>query len=209
MQGLSSEIPTILLLSTILLLCASRTPKCDARTRPPTDPSFQDCQDLLWSLSIKAHREPTAAYRWYGRRLDPCDECVKLPTIVHFGRQKCAALIDVDDKHDDEVSIFGLRELWQASSDVVAVCWLGQRHNGLGYPGGHMAWAGFVKGTSLASEVLGIEMVRLGDGTKRRGGRRVTILDLGEGWPRNTGYVKTAGTANVSSTEDLFSVLHN
>jgi len=199
MQRPTSIISTLLFLSTFFVLCASRTPKCDARTRPPTDPSFKDCQDFLWSLAIKAHREPTAAYRWYGRRLDPCDECVKLPTIIHHGRQKCAALIDVDDKHEDEVSIFGLRELWQALSDVVAVCWLGERHNGLGYPGGQ-AWAGFFKGTSLGSEVLGIEMVSLGNGTERRGGRRMSVLDLSEGWPHERAGVRTAWTANVKST---------
>ncbi len=193
MQGLSSKVSTLLLLSTFLVLCASLAPRCDARTKPPSNPSFQECQDFLWSLSDKAHKEPTAAYKWYGRRLEPCDECVKLPTIVHFGRQKCAALIDIDDEHEDEISIFDLRDLWQALSDVVSVCWLGQRHNGLGFPGGHLAWAGFIKGITLGAEVMGIEMLRLGNGTERRGGRRVSVLDLSKGWPHETGVVRAAG----------------
>lgn len=88
----------------------------------------------------------------------------------------------MDDQHENEVSIFGLRELWQALGDVLDVCWLGQRRNGQGFPGGQMAWARLVdsSSSSLSSKMLEIEMLRLGNGTKSREDRRVSVLDLGE-----------------------------
>lgn len=90
-------------------------------------------------------------------------------------------LIDVDDEHEDEVSIFGLREVWRALSDVMTTCWVEKRRDGRGYPAGHTAWVRFIQGWTMGSEVLAVEMLRLGNGTMSHGGRRVSVLDLSEG----------------------------
>ena len=149
--------------------------QCDARTQRPLKPSFQDCQDFLWALSVKSHQEPIGAFKWYGRNLGPCDDCVQLPTLVSFEGQRCAAVIDVDDKDRRDFSVFDLRELWQALSDVVKVCWLSEKHNGRGYPGSQTAWAGFV-------DVGGAKSETLTKASSVRGNRTLNILDLsGEG----------------------------
>ena len=146
---------------------------CDARTKPPVEPSFQDCHDFLWDLSIKSHEEPQGAFRWYGRNLGPCVDCVKLPTIIHNRKQKCAALIDVDDKDSLEFSVFDLKELWRALSDMVGVCWLREKHNGRGYPGSQTAWAALVRGIGTRSGVLT-------QGSMAHGNKTFGIIDLSE-----------------------------
>ena len=97
-----------------------------------------------------------------------------LPTIIRFKNHKCACLVDVDDKDRRAFSVFDLKELWQALSDVVKLCWLGERHNGRGYPGSQTAWAGFVESVGTESGALkntsllqGINVLDLSeDGTK-------------------------------------------
>lgn len=61
---------------------------------------------------------------------------------MHIGKHKCATVIDVDDKHENELSIFDLRDLWQALNDVVSECWLKEGHNGSAYADSQVAWAG-------------------------------------------------------------------
>lgn len=190
-------------LSNLLTFCASVPPthhslrlqpiiKCDARTKPPTNPSFQDCQDFLWDLSIKAHKEPPGAYKWYSRIIEPCSQCVELPTIIHFGNQKCAAIIDSEEKHEKEASIFGLRDLWQALSDVVSVCWLREKHNGIGFPDRQTAWAGFIRGPYPRLSFSSTDFAALGSGTVR-------IIDLSEGWPKTIGGKAINGTARTET----------
>lgn len=123
--------------------------ECDLRTKRPTIPSFNDCEDFLELLSIKSHKEPSGAYSWYGRTIGMCEECIRLPTIVHYGNLKCAALIDVDDKNEKEIDLFGLRDLWLALNGVIGFCWLQERHNGRRYPGSNVAWKAFVRGVEV------------------------------------------------------------
>ena len=152
--------------------------QCDSRTKPPIRPSFQDCQGFLWDLSIKSHAEPRGAFKWYGRNIGPCDDCVELPTLVYFKDRRCAAVIDVDNKDRREFSVFDLNELWQALSGVVEVYWLRERQNGIGYPGSQTAWAGLAEGidtklglltkASLVQENRTLNILDLsGQGTKR------------------------------------------
>ena len=157
--------------SSLFLPCQKCRIQCDGRTERPNDLFFQDCQKFLWDLSLKSHEEIQGSFKWYGRNLGPCEDCVNLPTIVHFGKQRCAGLIDVDDKFKWDFSVFDLKELWQALSDVIRVCWLGEKHNGRGYPGSQTAWAGFVKGVGTNSKAIS-------KGSLVRGNRTVTILDL-------------------------------
>ena len=145
--------------------------RCDTRTKPPTRPSFQDCQGFLWDLSVKSHQEPAGAFKWYGYELGPCDDCVELPTLVIFRNRRCAGLIDSDDKNHQDFSVFDLKELWQALSGVVGVCWLGEKHNGIGYPGSQIAWAGLVENIWMNSEILTKESLV-------HGNRTLNILDL-------------------------------
>ncbi|KAL8721899.1 MAG: hypothetical protein Q9181_007610 [Wetmoreana brouardii] len=198
----SNILRILLLFSTLFSFCTSRPPECDARTRPPRSPSLLSCENVLWTLRQKAQQEPPGAYKWYGRHLDPCDQCVQLPTIIHFGRKRCAIAIDVDDEHDDEPSIFDLGDLWEALRDVIQVCWMRENHNGRGYPGGQVAWAGFVKGPTQGAGVLWNDTAVLGDEakalwkneTEHWGNRTMSVLDLSEGWPDNAvgrGYVNT------------------
>ena len=196
MQGPSRILSILVLLSSFLTVCAwPPRVKCDRRTKPPTIPSFQDCESFLNELAIKSHLEPKGAYKYYGRDLDPCKECVRLPTIIHFGRRKCAALIDVDDDDEKSWSIFGLADLWQALSDMVAVCWLEKKHNGRGYPASQAAWAGFVRGVSPRTGFLenGTEASWMGL-TEGWGNRTVNVIDLTDGWPESG-----SGGGNVES----------
>ncbi|KAL8705553.1 MAG: hypothetical protein Q9201_001331 [Fulgogasparrea decipioides] len=203
----STILPILLLLSTLLSCCLSRPPECDARTRPPRRPSLISCDNLLWTLRNKADQEPPGAYKWYGRHLDPCDQCVELPAVIHFGRQQCAIVIDVDDEHEDDPSIFGLRDLWEALHDVIRVCWVQEFHNGRGYPGGQAAWAGFVRGMGQGSGVLWNDTAVLGaeaeglwkNETERWGDRTMNVLDLSEGWPDNAVDDGHVGTVKVET----------
>lgn len=141
-----------MLLLSIFLLCLTpialsyRNPECDGRNRP-TNPSIRECRVFLYSLLRKAEVEPSGAYRWYGRRLDACPECVKLPSIIYSGHHRCAALIDVEDEYEDEVSIFGLIDLWRALGLVMKMCWIDQKQNGRAWPAGQIAFARFTRGT--------------------------------------------------------------
>ena len=147
--------------------------QCDPRTAPPIRPSFQDCHEFLWDLSIKSHTEPQGAFKWYGRNIGPCDDCVELPTLVYFKDRRCAAVIDVDDKDRQDFSVFDLKDLWQALSGMVEDCWLRKRRNGRSYPGSQTAWAGLVEG-------FGTEPGLLTKASLVQGNRSLTMLDLSE-----------------------------
>ncbi|KAL8829160.1 MAG: hypothetical protein Q9191_002173, partial [Dirinaria sp. TL-2023a] len=206
MQAIPRFLLTLfLLLSTVLTLSTSYPPriKCDTRSKPPKDPSFQDCSEFLWELSIKAHAEPQGSYKWYGREIDACTECVKLPTIIHIGTLKCATVIDVDDARETDLSIFGLTDLNAALSDVIGTCWLRQMHNGVGYPGAQAAWAGLIKGfTGLRLGGSVNDTLELEDGAdallrnemERWRNRTVSVIDLSAGWPGRRGVGGTAAT---------------
>ena len=99
-----------------------------------------------------------------------------MPVILHFGRGKCATLIDVDDDDEKEISIFGLRDLYEALDGVITTCWLNlevvKRSNGRGYPFNGKAWAAFVRG---CADGIG--------GMMRVGNRRVNVVNLTRrGW---------------------------
>ena len=145
--------------------------ECDPRTKRPTNPSFNDCEEFLEHLSIKSHNGPSGAYKWYGRNIGMCDECVKLPTVIHFGNLKCAALIEVDDGNEKEIDIFDLRDLWLALSNVIGFCWLRERHNGRGYPSSHKTWEAFVRGVGVRSGNFMEIPLHLDNGT-------MTMIDL-------------------------------
>ncbi|KAL8730980.1 MAG: hypothetical protein Q9181_004475 [Wetmoreana brouardii] len=164
---------TFLLLSTFIIRCASRSPQCDSHTRAPRNPSVGDCQSFLRSLSIKA-QEPGTIYKWFGRNIEPCDQCVQLPTIIQYGRFKCAALIDVDDEHETDVAIFDLGDVHQALLDLINVCWLAKGFNGRGYPGGQVVWAAFVEGIHPKLGIVGNGMKEMETWTNRT----VSILNL-------------------------------
>lgn len=174
-----STIFLLCLISTLFTLGVSRPPECDARTKPPKDPPVIACNDFLEYLSIKAHRQPRGEYRWYGRKLEPCDQCVKLPTIIHHGDLRCATLIDVDDENEDVPSIFGLSDLRQALSDVLGFCWLVKKRNGRGYPGGQAAWAAFTAGVRPPRlEITWKDLVASRSMEQERERRNVTIIDI-------------------------------
>lgn len=200
---------SVLLLSTLFNFCVSYAPriKCDTHTKPPKVPSVKDCEKFLWELSIKAQAEPKGAYKYYARDIDPCKECVKLPTIIHFGALRCATVIDVDDGQEAELSIFGLTDLYAALSQVVGTCWLRQMHNGVGYPAAMAAWAGLIKRSNLRLGSSGNETMDLEDGTdalmrnevERWGNRTVSVIDLSAGWPQSKGSERTVGTQSVGT----------
>lgn len=165
-----------MLLISFLFLCLasialSREPECDGTERPRT-PTLRDSQEFLLSLYKRAIAETPGAYRWYGRRLEPCPECVSLPAIIYSGRRRCAALIDVDDEHEDDVSIFGLIDLWEALGEVVSVCWLSKRQDGRGYPSGQSAFARLIKSPQEVAISKRIE--------NAIGNRTVNMIDLDE-----------------------------
>ncbi|KAL8827692.1 MAG: hypothetical protein Q9170_006909 [Blastenia crenularia] len=157
----------VILFFGLVTICSSTPPQCDARTKPPTNPSFYNCQEFLEILSIEASREPRGAYKYYGRHLEPCQLCVKLPVIIHYGTINCAAIIDVDDEHEKDLSIFGIIDLRQALADVVGVCWLGKRCNGRGFPAGMPAWAGFTRGVGPSLDIARKERTVLANWTER------------------------------------------
>lgn len=113
-----------------------------------------------------------------------------LPAIVHIGRHACAAVIDVDDKDEKDFSVFDMKDLWQALSDVVGICWLGEKHNGRGYPGSQTAWTGFVRGVGSGTAVSLMETMMLGN-------RTVTILDLSKGRNESGDSRMDIGTAKI------------
>lgn len=145
--------------------------ECDPRTKRPTNPSLNDCEDFLELLNIKSHEELSGAFKRYGRDIGMCDKCVKLPAIIHFGKTKCAALIDVDDKNAKGVDLFDFRELYQALSDVIGLCWLQKKQNGRGYPGFYTAWALLIRG-------VGVQSGRFREGSLKRGNRTMSVIDL-------------------------------
>ncbi|KAL8778232.1 MAG: hypothetical protein Q9213_007511, partial [Squamulea squamosa] len=125
-------------------------------------------------LATRAQKQPRGEFRYYGRNIGDCDLCVNLPVIMHISRSggyECAALIDVDEEHATTFSVFDFRDLWRALSELLRVCWLGEMHNGKGYPGSQTAWTTFVKGRGW---------VKGGYGTE--GNRTVGVVDLGYGW---------------------------
>ena len=144
--------------------------ECDPRTKRPTIPSLNDCEDFLSLLNIRAH-EAAGAYSWYGRNIGTCDDCVKLPAIIYFGKSKCAALIDVDDQAAEGVDYFTLKMLYRALSDVILECWLQEKQNGRGYPGLITAWAGLIRG-------VGVQSGRFTEGSLKRGNRTISVIDL-------------------------------
>ncbi|KAI4175129.1 MAG: hypothetical protein LQ343_001890 [Gyalolechia ehrenbergii] len=168
----------LLFLSALFTLCASRLPECDARTKPPKNPSFSECGAFLEYLSIKAHSQPPGEYRWYGRKIEACTECVKLPSIIHHGRVKCAAIVDVDDEHEDDLSIFGLSDLRQALADVMGICWLAMKHNGRGYPGSQAAWAAFTQGVNPRLRLAWKGITTLGYMSQDKEDKNVSVIDL-------------------------------
>ncbi|KAI4247286.1 MAG: hypothetical protein L6R40_001629 [Gallowayella cf. fulva] len=177
----------LLLLSfPILLLSATIRPpilpvlippriECSAHDPPPTHPTPQACQQFLVRLAIEAHKEPLGAYRWYGRQLDSCPECVKLPAVLNYGQNLCAAYLDVDEEDDKTVSIFGLRDVLRALEGVKKRCWSAEKRDGRGFPDAQRVWAMFTIG--VHPEIGG-----RGNGTVEVGGRRVSFVDLEEGW---------------------------
>ena len=144
--------------------------ECDPRTKRPTIPSLNDCEDFLSLLNIRAH-EAAGAYSWYGRNIGTCDDCVKLPAIIHFGKSKCAVLIDVDEKAAEWVDYFNLKMLYRALSDVILSCWLKEKQNGRGYPGLLTVWAVFIRGVELQSG-------RFTEGSLKPGNRTISVIDL-------------------------------
>ncbi|KAL8779175.1 MAG: hypothetical protein Q9213_007061 [Squamulea squamosa] len=164
-----------------LSLFQSQEPRirCVPGTKPPTNPSYQSCMAFMWKLSERSNQEPTGAYKWYGRDIGRCSECEDLPAIVHFGAGRCAALIDVDDNHEKDYSIFGLRDLWEALNGVIKECWLNpdpkKKLDGKGYPVKFPAWAIFTKGTS---HLQVDKIINLGN-------RTMNVLDLSKWWLDN------------------------
>ncbi|KAL8992858.1 MAG: hypothetical protein Q9169_006779 [Polycauliona sp. 2 TL-2023] len=152
--------------------------QCDHRTKPPLNPSHQACSSFMDRLSVAAHKEPVGSFKYYARNIGTCSECVDLPAVLHFGRYKCATLIDVDDEYEKELDLFGLHDLWAALNGVVRDCWLNpelrKRSNGRGYPSNFWAWAAFVPGKA--------DLIEGRDGALRIGNRTVSVIDLGEGW---------------------------
>lgn len=173
-----SAILLFCLLSTLFTLGLARLPECDARTKPPKDPPVIACNDFLEYLSMKAHSQPRGEYRWYGRNIGPCNECVKLPTIIHHSGLGCATLVDVDDEKEDVPSIFGLSDLRQALSDVLGICWLTKKRNGRGYPGGQAAWAAFTQGVTPKLEIPWKDIVTSRTMRQERAIRNVSVIDL-------------------------------
>ena len=170
------------LLSALFSICESRQPLCDPRTKPPTEPSFQDCQNFLEVLSIRAQQEPPGTFKYYGRNIGSCDECVELPTIIFFKGRRCAALIDVFDKQKRDISIFDLRDLRKALGQLVSQCWLGKRQNGVGFPGDMTAWAGFIRAPGSRSTISRRDRAIMQNRTEDWEKRNISVLDLSEGW---------------------------
>lgn len=153
--------------------------QCDPRTKRPTEPTTQQCRYFLLELWNKASNEPPGAYRWYGRDLDPCDECVRLPSIIHYGHAKCAAVVDVDEEHEKDLSILGLSDLYEALHGVLSVCWMEERKAGRAFPDRQSAWTTFVEGPKQGKGFSSNETVVLGD-------RVMSILDLRGKWTEHT-----------------------
>lgn len=153
--------------------------ECDLGTKPPRDPTYHECLAFTIRLHLMAMREPPEAYKFYGRNIGTCSECVDLPFKLLFGQSRCAVLIDINDADEKELSIFGLRELHGALQGVLEQCWLNRnpakRFNGRGYPGNMPAWAAFVKGDTH----------RPGDQEAMTlGNRTLKVIDLSQGWPK-------------------------
>lgn len=152
--------------------------ECDAETRPPATPSYKTCERFLHRLDQLVRKEPKGSYKWYGRHLDDCSECTKLPAFLHFDTLSCAAIVDVSDEDDDALSIFGMVDLYEALRLMVRQCWFGHgvaadKRDGAGYPSG-AAFARLVKAPTTELLGLGAEM-------KWRG-RNLTMVDLSKGW---------------------------
>lgn len=155
---------------------------CDRRTLPPKTPSFQACSLFLERLANLARKEPKGAYKWYGRHIDECSECTKLPAYVFFSGMSCATVIDVFDKDENSLSLFGMDDLERSLSAMVGKCWLGDgvyanRHNGIGYPGSQNAWAGLVKAPGHGA-IEGYVKMDLDN---------MTMVDLSKGWIEKVG----------------------
>ncbi|KAL8947959.1 MAG: hypothetical protein Q9222_005806 [Ikaeria aurantiellina] len=173
------------LISVLLTICTSKpisTPplrnapriQCDSRTKRPIRPSLNNCETFLENLSILSHKEKPGTFKYYGRNIGPCAQCVQLPTIIHIGKSKCAAVIDVDDKDAKDFSVFDTHDLWQALHAVIGVCWLGKKQDGRGFPNSQTAWAGFNEG--IRSETGGILRKLPGYGNET-----MSLVDLDEG----------------------------
>ncbi|KAL8811656.1 MAG: hypothetical protein Q9200_001626 [Gallowayella weberi] len=135
--------------------------ECSLEIRPPGYLRSRDCERFLYRLAAEARQEPTSAYKWYGRHIDPCPECVQLPAKVTFGFI-CEVKIDVDEADDKELSIFGLRDLVRALQGVEEECWKKRRRTGRGFPDSQKAWATFVKNEHPTGRALGNETVSFG-----------------------------------------------
>ena len=175
MHPFSWWLTAALIITSLLHKCFARSPQCDPRSNPPTKPSFQDCEAFLWNLSKLSHQD-RGAYKWYGRQLDPCKECVKLPTIIHWKNFRCAAIVDVDDADEEEIVVFGLTDLWRALSDVVGFCWLREQHNGRGYPSGSAVWAALIRGLTIQP---GLRVKDMENRAEQRNST-MSVLDLDE-----------------------------
>ena len=122
--------------------------------------------------------------------MDACNECVKLPVVVRSGKGQCAAVIDVDDENEQELSIFGLMDLWHALSDMVSVCWLKAGLDGRGYPDRQYAWAQFFEDLRPS---LG-EVPARGNGTG-------FVLDLSEDLTFNGTGKNRTGILNITGSD--------
>ena len=182
-------LPFLLLISPI---AAKPRTECALGSKPPTNPSYAACQTFLMALAAKAHEEPKGAYRWYGRDLDTCPECVRLPSAVQYGRIKCALLLDVDDEHEKDVAIFGLGDLWSAASEIMGRCWIRKKMDGRAFPEGQSVWARFMPGReTIRGEVgEGVLVSRAEDGEREGGNGMVRVVDL----DRWGGFVNPHGT---------------
>ncbi|KAL8799522.1 MAG: hypothetical protein Q9182_005831 [Xanthomendoza sp. 2 TL-2023] len=118
--------------------------ECFVEERRPGALAPRDCQRFLARLATDARLEPVGAYKWYGRHLDPCRECVQLPTTVAYGFV-CEARIDVDEEDDQELSIFGLKDLVRALQGVQTECLTRRKRAGRGFPDSQRAWARFIR----------------------------------------------------------------
>ncbi|KAL8734046.1 MAG: hypothetical protein Q9166_001807 [cf. Caloplaca sp. 2 TL-2023] len=210
MQKHQSIFP-LLLLFPILALCATIQPptlsappplippriECNERYGLPRNPTPQACQQFLYRLSLEARKEPPGAYQWFGRHLEACDECVRLPAMISYGSYLCAAYIDVDDENEQDLSIFGLKDLFRALQGVKTQCWTQQIRNGRGFPDRQSTWAIFTKGADPQGKNLGNETLGFG-------GRTMNFIDLSEGWNKterksggDTGATRGHGNSRV------------
>ena len=147
--------------------------KCDKNTKRPSVPTRDDCDHFLEQLYEEAMHEGGQGFHYYGRDVEPCALCVKIPVIVQYPDTYCAALISIDRENDKELSIFSMFEMWQVLKDLMDYCWLLQNQDGKGYPAYQFAWVALVEPTDPDYSISGNQTATLGNST-------VSVLTLGQ-----------------------------